>query len=157
MQPSLDTHQRTIVGPQLPAGYPQVELEITRGNARSKLRRIDQPVYLIGTSPDCDMVLGDPQFADVHAYLMVDCSEVTLRHIACGPEVTVNGSPVRQAILLDQARIRTGSYEFRIHIRAPRLPRPPIRLANQPRMNVSSGVAGRRPPAWPHFARRVSA
>src|SRR4051812_475198 len=39
---------------------PPVQLEITRGRAKFKLRRVVGRVYLIGTANDSDMVLGDP-------------------------------------------------------------------------------------------------
>jgi hypothetical protein len=34
-----------------------------------------------------------------------------------GPEITVDGRPIEAAELLDGDRLRTGPYEFRLHIR----------------------------------------
>jgi len=62
------------------------------------------------------MVLGDPQFADVHFYLMVDQQSVTLRHLGAAPEITINGRVVASTRLLDGDRIRTGPFEFAFHI-----------------------------------------
>lgn len=101
---------------------PLVQIEILRGQAKSKLRKIKGPVYLIGSASDCDMVLADKQFPDVHMYVYVKNGKVTLRCLGSGPFVTLNGDEVGSATLQDGDRIRTGPYEFRFVISAPTTP-----------------------------------
>jgi hypothetical protein len=93
-----------------------VLLEIRRGTARRRLRPVPGPVFLIGGSSQCDLVLADPQFPEMHAYLLVSDHGVTLRHLGLAPEITVNGRAVEAAELLDGDRLRTGPYEFRLHL-----------------------------------------
>jgi pSer/pThr/pTyr-binding forkhead associated (FHA) protein len=98
---------------------PSVELQILRGRTRFKRRPVAAPAYLIGSAPDCDLVLGDPQFPEVYAYLRRTDEGVTLRRLEHGPELTVNGQPVKRRRLADGDRIRTGPYEFLVHVRPP--------------------------------------
>jgi hypothetical protein len=63
------------------------------------------------------MVLGDPQFAPIHWYLLCSRRGVSIRHLGSAPELTVNGKVVHASILRDGDRVRTGSYEFRVMIR----------------------------------------
>ena len=91
-------------------------LEITRGTAKRPMRSIREPVYLIGRSHDCDLVLGDAQFGDVHAYLFRNGDQLRLRWLGAGPEVTVNGQKASSTLLHDEDRIRTGPFEFFVHI-----------------------------------------
>ena len=95
---------------------PRAWLEIRRGAARHRLRPISGPVYLIGRSEDCDLVLADSRFPDVHAYLLLDEERVLLRYLGHGPEITVDGRPVEAVELLHGDRLRTGPYEFRLHL-----------------------------------------
>ena len=87
-------------------------LEIRRGLAKRRERQITQPVFLVGANPDCDMVLGDPQFAPIHFYLLYRHGRTSFRCVDNTPDVTINGSPKRAAPVHDGDRIRTGSYEF---------------------------------------------
>lgn len=98
---------------------PQVELEIARGQARNLRRRVAGPVFLVGTAGDCDLVLGDGQFAEVHAYIFVTEEGVSLRHLGAEPAVSVCGRPVESAFLRDGDTIRMGPFEFLIRIRWP--------------------------------------
>jgi hypothetical protein len=100
----------------LPRRKPRAWLEIRRGTARHKLRPIGGPVYLIGRSEDCDLVLADPRFPEIHAYLLLDEERVLLRFLGHGPEITVDGRPVEAVELLHGDRLRTGPYEFRLHL-----------------------------------------
>jgi hypothetical protein len=99
---------------------PRVELEITRGRARRRLRPIDGLAYLIGAADDNDLVLADPQFPDSHSYLLRSPLGLTLCWLGEGPDVTVNGTPVLSTALVPaDARLRTGPYEFRIRLSWP--------------------------------------
>ncbi len=124
-------HSRT--GPHRPTTLPEVELEIVRGRARQTLRPVETQAYLIGTAEDSDLVLGDPQFSDTYAYLLRSPLGVVLRWLRAGPELTVNGHPVVDAVPLhDGDRLRTGPYEFRVHVSWP---------ATQPTDSVSSPLS----------------
>ena len=91
---------------------PTVALQIVRGRARHRLRPVRVPVFLIGAADDCDLVLGDPQFADVHAYVRIDDAGVIVRHLGFAPGISLNGRAVTKARLADGDRIRTGPFEF---------------------------------------------
>lgn len=98
---------------------PSVELEITRGQARRRVRKVDVPVFLIGTADDCDLVLGDPQFPEVHSYLFLSAEGVWIRHMGSEPAIAVEGRLVKSAQLCDGDHVRTGAYEFRVSIGSP--------------------------------------
>jgi len=100
-----------------PTRLPQVELEITRGRVRNRIRPMRGTTFLIGSGRDCDLVLGDPQFQELHSYLLLGPEGLVLRHLGFAPELTVDGRPVRKVVLWNRARIRTGPFEFRVHIR----------------------------------------
>lgn len=97
-----------------------VSLEIVRGQAKQRIRPVQNPTFLIGMADDCDLVLGDPQFPEVHAYIRISDEMVTLRHLGFKPPITVNGTVATQLKLADGDRIRTGPYEFMVHLQ----PRP---------------------------------
>lgn len=111
-------HERhSLARPNYSTKLPQVELEITRGRARNRVRPMRGTTFLIGSGSECDLVLGDPQFQDLHGYLLIGTQGLVIRHLGFEPELTVDGRPVRKALLWNQARIRTGPFEFRVHIR----------------------------------------
>ena len=105
--------------PHFPLELPRVWLEIVRGRARLRVRPVVVSTFLVGTAKDGDLVLSDPQFAGAHFYLRRSHGGVSLRHLGAAPEVTVNGTVVRKTALFDGDRIRTGPYEFRLHVRWP--------------------------------------
>ncbi len=96
---------------------PLVELEILRGRAQNRVRPVKVPAFLIGSALDCDLVLGDHRFPEAHSYLLLAASEVALRWLGVGPEVSVNGKPIQKARLRDGDHLQLGPYEFRISIR----------------------------------------
>jgi predicted component of type VI protein secretion system len=98
---------------------PRVELEILRGRARNKLRRIDVPVFLIGSARDCDVVLADADFPDVHPYLYVNRGGVSVRRIAENPPLIVDDCDVQSATIVDGQRLQIGRYEFEVRIDRP--------------------------------------
>ncbi|MBI3836314.1 MAG: hypothetical protein HY288_00075 [Planctomycetia bacterium] len=99
--------------------HPKVELEITRGRAQQRVREVRGAAFLIGTASDCDLVLGDPQFAEVHSYLLLSPTRVTVRHLGFGPGLSVAGQDVTWATLRHNDELRTGPYEFRVRIHWP--------------------------------------
>jgi predicted component of type VI protein secretion system len=118
MQKPFNWHEpHGTSGPHAPDALPRVALEIVRGRAREKFRRVESRTYLIGSAVDCDLVLADAQFADVHAYLLRDPRGAFARWLGCPPDLTVNGRPADAPIrLADGDCVRTGPYEFKVHI-----------------------------------------
>jgi pSer/pThr/pTyr-binding forkhead associated (FHA) protein len=98
---------------------PHVELEILRGRANRKIRRIDVPVYLIGSAPDCDLVLADKTFPEVHTYVYVTKQGVSVRRLGDGPELRINGEVVQAGTLHDGERVQLGSFEFTVRVVPP--------------------------------------
>lgn len=87
-------------------------LEIRRGLAKNRERNISEPMFLVGTGQDCDLVLGDPQFSPIHFYLLSRNGRTLIRRVGANPEVTVNGRVKNCGTVDDGDRIRTGPYEF---------------------------------------------
>ena len=94
-------------------------MEITRGHALGRVREVRGAAFLIGNASDCDLVLGDPQFAEVHSYLLLSPTRVTVRHIGFGPCLSVAGQDVTWATLRHNDELRIGAYEFRVRIEWP--------------------------------------
>ena len=106
-----------IPAPKPPGDEDRVSLEIVRGRARRKLRPVAVRAFLIGSAGDCDLVLGDSRFPEVHAYLLRNQPQVTIRWLGVGPVLMVNGrAAVDSEPLADGDAIQTGPYEFRIRI-----------------------------------------
>jgi hypothetical protein len=121
MQNRFNCHEpHTTSGPHAPSSLPRVELEIVRGRARDKVRSVESRTYLIGSAVDCDLVLADVRFADVHAYLLRDPRGAIVRWLGCEPDLTVNGRLADSLVrLADGDRLRTGPYEFKVRIHWP--------------------------------------
>jgi pSer/pThr/pTyr-binding forkhead associated (FHA) protein len=118
------------------AALPQVQLEILRGRANRKVRRIDVPVYLIGSAPDCDLVLADTTFPEVHTYVYVTKQGVSVRRLGEGPELKVNGEAVQSATLNNGERVQLGSFEFTVRV----VPPPHGRLAPASELETAPAV-----------------
>jgi hypothetical protein len=71
---------------------------------------------MIGTAHDSDLVLGDPLFPELHCYLLVAATGVTLRHIGEGPNFLYNGRETQFARCQNGDRLTVGPYEFQLHI-----------------------------------------
>lgn len=96
---------------------PPVEIEIVRGHARNRVRPVTVPVFLIGSAPDCDLVLGDANFPATHTYLFLNEGRVSLRHLGIAPDLLVDGQAVNGAVLQNGQIFQLGSsYVFRVHI-----------------------------------------
>ena len=106
-------------GPHFRFNLPKVEIHIRRGVAKHPIRPVSDPVFLIGSAGDCDLVLADPRIPDVYAYIYVSHDKVTLRALGEGPEMTVNGHPIGAATVSDGDRVRTASYELVIRVQWP--------------------------------------
>lgn len=98
---------------------PHVVLEITRGRAKHKRRDVRAAAFLIGTAPDCDLVLGDPRFDALYGYLFVQPGRVAIRHLGQGPPLCVGGRTVTWASLADADHLQMGPYEFQVRIQWP--------------------------------------
>jgi hypothetical protein len=113
----FDRYNRTNAQGSLPSGA--VWLEITRGRVRQPIRRVQGPVFLIGTAPDCDLVLGDAGFPEAYAYLLVQNETVTVRRVGDGPELLVNGEAVETVELATGDRLVLGPFELTVQIQFP--------------------------------------
>jgi hypothetical protein len=89
-------------------------LEITRGQARQRLRPVRERVFLIGTASDCDLVLGDLSFPEAYAYLFVAGERVTIRRLGSGPPLFVCGEEVETAELFRGDAVTFGPFELRL-------------------------------------------
>ncbi|HJQ78973.1 MAG TPA: FHA domain-containing protein [Lacipirellulaceae bacterium] len=94
----------------------RVELEVVRGQAQRRRRPVVSPAFLIGSSSECDLVLGASQFAEVYVCLIVRPSGVTVRQVGEGPAMHINGMPTADAKLRDGDRLAAGPFEFIVHI-----------------------------------------
>ena len=81
-----------------------VELQITVGRARQRVRHVTGPVFLIGSSMDCDLILGDPLVPAVHSYILLTATEVRIRHLGFAPDLRVNGTQ-RELVTLQRRRL----------------------------------------------------
>jgi hypothetical protein len=82
-------------------------------------RQVRSRAFLIGTAPDCDLVLADPRFDPVHSYLFVTPERITIRQLGQGPPLSIDGRPAPWAVLADGDRIEMASYEFQVQITWP--------------------------------------
>ncbi len=147
MQQPLKKHDPYRVSvPQSHHGLPSVAVEITCGRARNRIRPVTRTTYFIGAGRDCDLVLSDPQFAEVHAYLLLGAGGVSIRHLGNSPALIVNGRPVRRAILTDQSVIDTGPFQFRLHIEPLAAAAPPASDAVQQVTRLLDEVAQNKLP-----------
>ncbi|MBI85644.1 MAG: hypothetical protein CMJ81_20815 [Planctomycetaceae bacterium] len=113
---SRHAEPKILPGPHFRSSLPVVELEIAQGEARNVSRQVQGPVYLIGTTVDCDLVLGDLQFPEVFAYLFLTKRGVSVRRLGTGPELTVNGRLVQSSPLFDGDVLSMGRYQFCLRV-----------------------------------------
>jgi hypothetical protein len=113
-------------------------LEITRGQAREKIRPVRERVFLIGTANDCDLVLGDLSFPETYAYLFVAEDRVTIRRLGSGPELFVCGEEVDTAELFPGDVVKFGPFE--------------LRLSNENGTSQGDDGPGHAPPQAPHYS-----
>ena len=73
-------------------------------------------MYLIGSAVDCDLVLGDPRFPEVHCYLLVTDEGLLIRHLGSPPALIIEGVPQGTCRLPDQTVFQVGPFEFRVRI-----------------------------------------
>ncbi len=126
-----------------------MELIITSGRARKRIRRVVGPVFLIGSSMDCDLILGDALVPAVHSYVLITAHGARLRHLGEPPEVRVNRQIVEIAQLEDQDRIDIGCFSFVVQVTWPAGERQVLSLATSvsrsPGCRPSSGTLSTTP------------
>jgi Inner membrane component of T3SS, cytoplasmic domain len=93
-----------------------LELEIIRGQAQQRHRRVETTAFLIGASCECDLVLAAPRFPEVYACLIVRPSGVRVRQFGDGPVLLVNNQPATDDRLVNGDRLVAGPYEFVVHV-----------------------------------------
>jgi hypothetical protein len=109
-------HRQSLHFPQAFSDLPKVELVVVRGRVRNRIRPVLGPVFLIGGSAQCDLVLGDPRVPAVHSYLLLTRRGVTLRHLGAPPLVLVEGKPIESVQLADGQQITLAPFQFQVHI-----------------------------------------
>jgi hypothetical protein len=123
-------HNRQIARqPHALSEEPSVELVITSGRARKRVRRVVGPVFLIGSSMDCDLILGDPLVPSVHSYVLMTAYGVRLRHLGEPPEIRVNRQVLEVTQLADQDQIDIGPFSFLVRMDWPAASRHLLSLA----------------------------
>lgn len=105
------------------------------------------PVFLIGSSMDCDLILGDPLIPAVHSYVLMTTQGVRLRHLGESPEVRVNSQVLEVTQLEDQDLITIGCFSFLVRIAWPEACRHLLSLAANTPLPVRSGPE-LAAPAW---------
>jgi hypothetical protein len=93
-------------------------LEICRGRTDYPMRPVRTPRFLIGSSPRCDLRLGDESLPALLAFLVVDGRNVWLETMPQAPAVHINGQPQTSIPLVDKDHIRIGAFEFVVHLAA---------------------------------------
>lgn len=91
---------------------PFVELQITVGRARQRVRHVTGPVFLIGSSMDCDLILGDPLVPAVHSYILLTATDVRIRHLGFAPDLRVNGTQQELVTLNNEDAIEISCFSF---------------------------------------------
>ncbi len=81
-----------------PAGDPRVVLRGVGGQYHGRSFTLEQP-RLVGRSPDADIRIDDPAFADRHARLELVGEDIVLRDLGSVDGSLVNGEQVRDALL----------------------------------------------------------
>lgn len=115
-QPS---NRQSLRFPQIFSDLPTVELTVVRGRVRNRIRPVIGPVFLIGGSAECDLVLGDPRVPAVHSYLLLTRRGVMLRHLGEPPYILVEGKPIDSVQLDDGQQISLPPFQFQVRINAP--------------------------------------
>ena len=87
-------------------------LVINKGWAKNRIRPISVPVFLIGAGSECDLVLGDLRFPEVHSYIAAEDDGLCVRWLGEGPELRVNGEATRKTRLHDGDRLDMNCYQF---------------------------------------------
>jgi hypothetical protein len=80
---------------------------------------VNVPVFLIGSSSDSDLVLGDLQFPETYAYVFVRPEGASIRYLGEGPSLVVNGQAAASTQLMDGATLTFGTYEFLVRVQHP--------------------------------------
>lgn len=126
------------------AGFPDAALVIQRGVAQQRERRIELGVFTLGSGKDCDLILGDPQFPELFAYVLRTEGGYRLRCLVPDPVLTVNAEDVVAVRLEEGDRIRCGPYEFRFRqiAASPNLPAEAVRPANTPSVPTWTATDG---------------
>ena len=98
------------------ANLPKAHLEVMGGSAKHRIRPIRVPVFLIGSGLECDLVLGDAQFPEVHSYLFLADEGASMRWLGKGPALMVNDAPVQACTLNHGDTIAMAGYRFELSV-----------------------------------------
>ena len=98
------------------APLPQAHIEILTGNARYPIRPIFNPLFLIGSGADCDLVLASPNLAEIHSCLALTENGITWKCLVDTPLPQISGRDVRVAGVNNGDIVRLADFEFKIHL-----------------------------------------
>jgi pSer/pThr/pTyr-binding forkhead associated (FHA) protein len=138
--PNFIHNRQTPRWPHSLSEVPFVELLVTAGRARQRIRRVTGPVFLIGSSMDCDLILGDALVPSVHCYIVITAQGVRLRHLGADPGIRVNGQPRNVVQLEDRDQIDIGPFSFMVRVNWPvpsQLPPPAAETFRLPSTSLS--------------------
>jgi hypothetical protein len=104
-------------------------LEIVRGQAQQMFRPIMNPVFMIGTAVDSDLVLADESFPETYLYLYIKTDEllnetVSVRRFGVGPALRIDEVEIDVAELPVGSVLEFGAYAFRLTQRTSSQPGP---------------------------------
>ncbi|MEK6247063.1 MAG: FHA domain-containing protein [Planctomycetales bacterium] len=115
MPQSLNPYQRnpkSVFGRGESTGA--VQITITSGRTRQRVRHIQGSSYFLGSDRHCDLVLEDNRYPPLYALLLVRQQGVILRHLGQGPDLIIDGQPIRREFITADVCIRTGPYTFNL-------------------------------------------
>ena len=100
--------------------YPGPVLKILRGCTEFPIRPIERERFLIGAGSQCSIQLGADGIPIVHTLIVRTMLGYEVEALAAYPELTLNGRPIRTAVLADGDQIALGDFEmeFRLPVAA---------------------------------------
>jgi pSer/pThr/pTyr-binding forkhead associated (FHA) protein len=87
---------------------------------------VDKPSYVIGSSPDCDVVLAHPSVDPMHCGVILENGSVYVWDLGAQSGVRLNGAPIEQGILRvgDVMTLGAVDLQVRFQLRRPTINRP---------------------------------
>ena len=103
----------------LHADLPIVELWVEQGLVHHRRRAMKEPVFLIGSADDCDLVLKLPEMPKVHSYLLRSPEGVAFRQLAQVYPISLNGALRDTGVVRDGDVLELGPFRFLMAVNGP--------------------------------------
>ncbi len=97
-------------------------LEIVRGRARNRIRRLETETFLIGSAPERNLVLADAAVPSLHSFIYRTETRLVVCHLGEEPPLLINGYRATRMALEAGDRITVGPFELAVHMLPPRGP-----------------------------------